>query len=86
MWTISAQDEEALLGITSVWIERVSRIGVDSATVKEHRLQAETAHATGWLLGTFPTKERAMEELKRIRDWIALQNGQGVYQVSQEDK
>ena len=33
-------------------------------------------------IGTFPTPERALEELDRIHDWIALSNGVGVYQVS----
>ena len=83
---IRSQDKEALLGITSVWVERVSRIGIDSSKVKEHRLQVETAHDTGWTIGTFSTKERALEELNRINDWIALQNTKGVYQVHQEDK
>ena len=38
------------------------------------------------VIGTFSTKKRALEELNRIYDWIALQNARGVYQVSQEDK
>ena len=83
---IRSQDKSELLGISSIWVERVSRIGVDSSKIKEHRLQAETPHDTGWSLGTFSTKEAALEELNRIHYWIALQNAQGVYQVSQEDK
>ena len=85
LW-VRSQDKEALLGVSSVWVEVVNRFGVGSSKVMEYRLQAKRSHETGWSLGVFSTKARALEELNRIHDWIALQNARGVYQVSQEDQ
>ena len=49
-------------------------------------IATDWAENFGVVLGTFSTIERALDELNRIHDWITLQNAQGVYQVSQEDK
>ncbi len=84
LW-IRTQDKSSLLGVKSIWIEPVAKIGIDKNTVQKHSLNAETNADTNWLLGSFSTKVAALAELDRIEWWIANGGAQDVYQVGQAE-
>ena len=80
-WTIRSQDHETLLNAQVLWIEPV--IGKKLGDSNQWAIQTKVNIDINFPVGTFPTPEKALEELNRIHDWIALSNGVGVYQVGQ---
>lgn len=78
---IRSQDKEYLINVQGIAIE-----GPPSCTDFTDFKLIMWSPGDYYPAGTFPTQKAALEELNRIHNWIALQNAQGVYQVSQEDK
>ena len=80
---IRSQDKTLLQKVTSIIYSsgKYNRDGKEVHQLKHFGDCYEDENGTS--LGIFPTKAAALAELDKIEGWLHLQDGEGVYQVSQ---